>query len=278
MRLNHLMDKQNLLSTRIVIRTGCERGGEKMLTEILVVSIALSVLKGVTLLVSYINNNAFPQPLNEEDEKRYLTILRASKNPDAGSKDLSKAEYARNKLVEHNLRLVAHLVKKFDGTGEDSDDLISIGTIGLIKGIDTFDPGKGTKLATYAARCIENEILMHLRSLKKSRGEVSIYDPIGVDKEGNEISLMDVLASDGEAISVRIENEFEQKVLLDKVKNLSRRERLVLQLRYGLMNNPRRTQREIAKAMGISRSYVSRIEKKAIQKLMEEMEDHNPKK
>jgi len=278
MRLNHLMDKQNLLSTRIVIRTGCERGGEKMLTEILVVSIALSVLKGVTLLVSYINNNAFPQPLNEEDEKRYLTILRASKNPDAGSKDLSKAEYARNKLVEHNLRLVAHLVKKFDGTGEDSDDLISIGTIGLIKGIDTFDPGKGTKLATYAARCIENEILMHLRSLKKSRGEVSIYDPIGVDKEGNEISLMDVLASDGEAISVRIENEFEQKVLLDKVKNLSKRERLVLQLRYGLMNNPRRTQREIAKAMGISRSYVSRIEKKAIQKLMEEMEDHNPKK
>lgn len=130
-----------------------------MFTEILVVSIALSVLKGVTLLVSYINNNAFPQPLKEEDETRYLTILRASKNPDAVTKDLSKAEYARNKLVEHNLRLVAHLVKKFDGTGEDSDDLISIGTIGLIKGIDTFDPGKGTKLATYAARCIENEIL-----------------------------------------------------------------------------------------------------------------------
>lgn len=249
-----------------------------MLTEILVVSVALSVLKGVTLLVSYINNNAFPQPLNEEDETRYLTILRASKNPDVATKDLSKAEYARNKLVEHNLRLVAHLVKKFDGTGEDSDDLISIGTIGLIKGIDTFDPGKGTKLATYAARCIENEILMHLRSLKKSRGEVSIYDPIGVDKEGNEISLMDVLASEGEAISDRIESEFEQRILLNKVKNLTRRERLVLQLRYGLMNSPRRTQREIAKALGISRSYVSRIEKKAIQKLMEEMEDHNPKK
>lgn len=169
-------------------------------------------------------------------------------------------------------------VKKFDGTGEDSDDLISIGTIGLIKGIDSFDPGKGTKLATYAARCIENEILMHLRSLKKSRGEVSIYDPIGIDKEGNEISLLDVLASRGEAISDKVENEFEQQALLQKVTKLTRREQLVLELRYGLMNNPRRTQREIAKALGISRSYVSRIEKKAIQKLMIEMEDHNPKK
>ncbi|AGA69890.1 RNA polymerase, sigma 27/28 subunit, RpsK/SigK [Desulfitobacterium dichloroeliminans LMG P-21439] len=249
-----------------------------MLTEILVVSVALTVLKGVTLLVSYINNNAFPQPLNEKDEAHYLQILRASKNPEVTAKEQIKAEYARNKLVEHNLRLVAHLVKKFDGTGEDSDDLISIGTIGLIKGIDTFDLGKGTKLATYAARCIENEILMHLRSLKKSRGEISIYDPIGVDKEGNEISLMDVLAFEGEAISDRIESEFEQRVLLDKVKNLTRRERLVLQLRYGLMNSPRRTQREIAKALGISRSYVSRIEKKAIQKLMEQMEDHDPRK
>ncbi|MEA4900452.1 RNA polymerase sporulation sigma factor SigK [Desulfitobacterium sp.] len=249
-----------------------------MLTEILAVSIALSVLKGVTLLVSYINNNAFPQPLSEADESRYLQILRSSKNPDCEKIDLRQVEHARNKLVEHNLRLVAHLVKKFDGTGEDSDDLISIGTIGLIKGIDSFDPGKGTKLATYAARCIENEILMHLRSLKKSRGEVSIYDPIGIDKEGNEISLLDVLASQGEAISDKVENEFEQQALLQKVTKLTRRERLVLELRYGLMNNPRRTQREIAKALGISRSYVSRIEKKAIQKLMIEMEDHNPKK
>ncbi|WP_434511785.1 RNA polymerase sporulation sigma factor SigK [Desulfitobacterium sp. AusDCA] len=247
-----------------------------MLTEILAVSLALSVLKGVTLLVSYINNNAFPQPLSEADETRYLQILRASKSSDCETKELSRVEHARNQLVEHNLRLVAHLVKKFDGTGEDSDDLISIGTIGLIKGIDTFDPGKGTKLATYAARCIENEILMHLRSLKKSRGEVSIYDPIGVDKEGNEISLMDVLASEGAAISDRVESEFEQRALLEKVVKLNKRERLVLQLRYGLMNSPRRTQREIAKALGISRSYVSRIEKKAIQKLMEEMAE--PKK
>ena len=156
-----------------------------MFVELFFVSMALSVLKGVSLLVSYINNNAFPQPLNEREEARCLRILSESKTePFTLTREV---EQARNTLVEHNLRLVAHLVKKFDGTGEDSDDLISIGTIGLIKGINTFDPGKGTKLATYAARCIENEILMFLRSLKKSRGEVSIYDPIGMDKEGNEI-------------------------------------------------------------------------------------------
>ncbi|GAB6171436.1 RNA polymerase sporulation sigma factor SigK [Paradesulfitobacterium aromaticivorans] len=245
-----------------------------MLSEILLTGLALSVLKGITLLVSYINNNAFPQPLSEVEEARYLGVLKKSKLKKLlTSKEKTEVEHARNQLVEHNLRLVAHLVKKFDGTGEDSDDLISIGTIGLIKGINTFNADKGTKLATYAARCIENEILMHLRSLKKSRGEVSIYDPIGVDKEGNEISLIDVLSSNAEAISDQVESEFEQKALLEKVKKLTKRERLVLELRYGLMNSPRRTQREIAKALGISRSYVSRIEKRAIQKLMEEMSE-----
>lgn len=245
-----------------------------MLSELLVVGIALSMLKGITLLVSYINNNAFPQPLREEEESRYLSILKAGKESVVHTRqEALEIEHARNKLVEHNLRLVAHLVKKFDGTGEDNDDLISIGTIGLIKGINTFNPDKGTKLATYAARCIENEILMHLRSLKKSRGEVSIYDPIGVDKEGNEITLIDVLDSEEEAISDKVENKFEQKALLEKVKKLNRRERLVLSLRYGLMNGPRRTQREIARTLGISRSYVSRIEKRAIEKLLEEMSE-----
>lgn len=245
-----------------------------MFTEIFIAGVALSVLKGITLLVSYINNNAFPQPLSQEEEMQYLQILDSAKNNSLTRKDLKKLEHARNMLVEHNLRLVAHLVKKFDGTGEDTDDLISIGTVGLIKGIDTFDPNKGTKLATYAARCIENEILMHLRTLNKKKGEVSIYDPIGVDKEGNEISLMDILKSDGESISDKVESDFEQRALLEKVKKLTKREKLVLQLRYGLMNSPRRTQREIARALGISRSYVSRIEKKAIQKLMDEMSDH----
>lgn len=133
-----------------------------MLSELFLVGLAFSILKGITLLVSYINNNAFPQPLNEKEEARYLKILSAGKNSgyEKGTVNLNQVEFARNMLVEHNLRLVAHLVKKFDGTGEDSDDLISIGTIGLIKGINTFNPDKGTKLATYAARCIENEILL----------------------------------------------------------------------------------------------------------------------
>ncbi|PWK05090.1 RNA polymerase sigma factor (sigma-70 family) [Tumebacillus permanentifrigoris] len=135
------------------------------------------LLKEITLFVSYIKNNAFPQPLSEEEESKNLRLMAEGD------------EHARNKLVEHNLRLVAHIVKKFENTGEDSEDLISIGTIGLIKAIESFSTGKGTKLATYAARCIENEILMHLRSLKKTRKDVSLHDPIGTDKEGNEITL-----------------------------------------------------------------------------------------
>lgn len=242
-----------------------------MVTEVFLVGLALSVIKGVTLLVSYINNNAFPQPLGEREETEFLTILADFKNAAKESPNELVVENARNKLIEHNLRLVAHLVKKYDGTGEDSDDLISIGTIGLIKGINTYNMDKGTRLATYSARCIENEILMYLRSLKKTRGEVSMYDPIGTDKEGNAINLIDVLGTDPDAIPDQVESKFEQRVVLEKLNCLSKRERMVIQLRFGLMNGPRKTQREIAKMLGISRSYVSRIEKKAIQKLTEEM-------
>lgn len=135
------------------------------------------LLKELFFLVSYVKNNAFPQPLSEQDEKKYLLLMEQG-DPDA-----------RNRLIEHNLRLVAHIVKKFENTGEDSEDLISIGTIGLIKAIESYSFGKGTKLATYAARCIENEILMHLRALKKTKRDVSLHDPIGQDKEGNEIRL-----------------------------------------------------------------------------------------
>ncbi len=245
-----------------------------MIIEFFLVSLALSVIKGVTLLVSYINNNAFPQPLGEQEEAEYLKILADFKGDSKQFSNTLIAENARNKLVEHNLRLVAHLVKKYDGTGEDSDDLISIGTIGLIKGINTYNVDKGTRLATYAARCIENEILMYLRSLKKSRGEVSMYDPIGTDKEGNSINLIDVLGTDPDAISDQVESEFEKRIVLEKLKCLSRRERMVIELRFGLMNGPKKTQREIAKMLGISRSYVSRIEKKAVQKLTDEMKDH----
>lgn len=168
-------------------------------------------------------------------------------------------------------RHCVHNIKKFDGTGENNDDLISIGTIGLIKGINTFKVSKGTKLATYAARCIENEILMHLRAMKKTRGEVSLYDPIGVDKEGNEITLIDILGTDPDAVAELVEVAFEQAALLNKVQKLNKRERYVLELRYGLYSGCRQTQREIARKLGISRSYVSRIEKRAITKLLKDL-------
>ena len=225
-----------------------------------IITMATTFLRNLLLLISYINNNAFPQPLSEEEEAKYLALFKAGD------------EEARNILIEHNLRLVAHITKKFDGTTEDKDDLISIGTIGLIKGINTFDADKGTKLATYAARCIENEILMHLRVLKKKRGEVSIYDPIGVDKEGNEISLMDVLGTEPDIVAETVETSFEYQMLMKRIKVLTKREKKVIELRFGLINGVKKTQREIAKMLGISRSYVSRIEKKALEKLIKEME------
>ncbi|OPY57868.1 MAG: RNA polymerase sigma-28 factor precursor [Pelotomaculum sp. PtaU1.Bin035] len=218
----------------------------------------VSLVNGLLLLVSYIANNSFPQPLSEEEEVKYLRLLTGGD------------EKARNVLAERNLRLVAHVVKKFDSTGEDSEDLISIGTIGLIKAINTFNPGKGTRLATYAARCIENEILMHLRYIKKVKAEVSLYDPIGVDKEGNEITLVDILGTHPEVVAETVENRFEQKRLREKVSRLTNREKKVLELRFGLENGARQTQREIARNLGISRSYVSRIEKKALNKLTRE--------
>ncbi|MGI6491799.1 MAG: RNA polymerase sporulation sigma factor SigK [Peptococcaceae bacterium] len=219
----------------------------------------VSLVNGLILLVSYIANNTFPQPLSEKEEAKYLKLLSQGDNN------------ARNVLTERNLRLVAHIIKKFDGTGEDPDDLISIGTIGLIKAINTFNTNKGTRLATYAARCIENEILMHLRYTKKMKSEVSLYDPIGVDKEGNEITLIDILGTPSEVVAETVENRFEQKHLLEKVHQLSQREKKVLELRFGLHDGARKTQREIARNLGISRSYVSRIEKRALGKLSKEL-------
>jgi len=218
----------------------------------------VSLVNGLLLLVSYIANNTFPQPLSEVEEAKYLRLLKHGN------------EEARNVLTERNLRLVAHIVKKFDSTGEDPDDLISIGSIGLIKAIGTFNPNKGTRLATYASKCIENEILMHLRFMKKVRAEVSLYDPIGVDKEGDEITLIDILGTHPEVVAETVESRFEKKRLMDKVRILTRREKKVLELRFGLVNGDRKTQREIAKSLGISRSYVSRIEKRAISKLARE--------
>ncbi len=228
----------------------------------LVASAALLVLRVLSILAGYLtNNNAFPKPLSEEEEAECLEAMRRG------------CEEARNKLIEHNLRLVAHIVKKFDNTGEDPDDLISIGTVGLIKAIDTYDVKKGTRLATYAAKCIENEILMHLRALKRKRFEVYLYDPIGSDKEGNEVSLVDLLGTEGDIVADEVGAKFERRALLSKVSQLCDKERLVVEMRYGLRNRARKTQREIAERLGISRSYVSRIEKKAVRKLIKQFSE-----
>ena len=177
-------------------------------------------------------------------------------------------EKAKEKLIEHNLRLVAHIVKKYQPPPEEMEDLLSIGTIGLMKAVVTFDPEKSAKLATYAARCIENELLMHFRGKKKSSKEVSLYEPIGTDREGNEIQLFDVIEMGEEDVHHRLEKKEDVIQLYQKVESeLSARERIVLKLRYGLYNEEEYTQREIAKMLGISRSYVSRIEKSAIEKL-----------
>ena len=216
------------------------------------------ILKGSLCLFAYLNNQVFPQPLSEEDERKCLQEMQRG------------GEEARNILIEHNLRLVAHVVKKYESSGEDLEDLISIGTIGLIKAIRTYNFERGVKLATYAARCIDNEVLMHLRSTKKQKQEVSLYDPIGYDKEGNEISLIDILTNDNEIVDL-VEAKIQEEKIRDKINLLSRRERQVIEMRYGLFNGLKETQRDIAKKLGISRSYVSRIEKKAIKKLIKEI-------
>ncbi|MBO8155997.1 MAG: RNA polymerase sporulation sigma factor SigK [Bacillaceae bacterium] len=213
-------------------------------------------IKETFFFVSYVKNNAFPQPLPPEEEANYLKRMQKGD------------EEARNKLIEHNLRLVAHIVKKYENTNEDQEDLISIGTIGLIKGIESYSPDRGTKLATYAARCIENEILMFLRSQKKSKKDVSLQDPIGQDKEGNEICLMDILKAEHPDIVERIQTNMEIEKIHKYLNVLDEREKEVIIKRYGLQTEREFTQREIAKDLGISRSYVSRIEKRALMKIL----------
>ncbi|MDF2483921.1 MAG: sigK [Herbinix sp.] len=201
---------------------------------------------------------SFPKPLSTKEEADYLKRC----------KEGDKA--ARDKLIEHNLRLVAHIVKKYNMVDKETDDLISIGTIGLIKAIDTFDEEKGIRLATYASRCIDNELLMMLRSGKRLAKEVYLYDPIGSDREGNEINLLDIIEEAEIDIVENIVLEDDIKKLYHIIgKVLTDREREIICLRYGLSNRKEVTQREIAGKLGISRSYVSRIEKKALKKLRE---------
>lgn len=200
----------------------------------------------------------FPPPLSAEEEQYYMQRYIEG--------DLE----AKHILIERNLRLVAHVIKKYQHLDEDTEDLISIGTIGLIKAIVTFNPHKNNRLGTYAARCIENEILMMLRSKKKTSKEVSLYEPIGTDREGNEIQLYDIIETEDDDAHTQIALKDDIRTLYKKLEAvLSPRERLVLKMRYGLYNQEEYTQREIASQLGISRSYVSRIEKSAIEKLRE---------
>lgn len=217
----------------------------------------LQCLQSVTLLLSYIaNGNTFPKPLSAAEERECLERFKQ------GDMD------ARNTLIEHNLRLVAHIAKKYTGCGQEHEELLSIGTIGLIKGISSFNPEKGTRLATYAARCVDNEILMLLRAKKKEQGDVSLNESIGTDKEGNQIMLMDVMSDDSEDVFDSINTNMEVKQLYQNIrKELEPREQEVIILRYGLIDGNCLPQREIAKKLHISRSYVSRIEKKAVAKL-----------
>lgn len=217
----------------------------------------LSFLQSAVLLVGYISNNQlFPEPLSQEEEKNYLEALSHGD------------EEARNILIERNLRLVAHVCKKYSSTNVDQDDLISIGTIGLIKGINTFEPSKNVKLSTYVSRCIDNEVLMHLRSTKKLNAEVSLEDPIGKDKDDNTITLQDILENNEKNIEEEVDLKIKMKKLYEQIKRvLKDREKTIIELRFGLDGKKPKTQNQIAKMMGISRSYVSRIETKAIRKI-----------
>ena len=203
-------------------------------------------------------SGSFPRPLKAEEEREYLTRMAQG--------DME----ARNKLIEHNLRLVAHIAKKYVHSGVEQDDLVSIGSIGLMKAVQTFRPEAG-RLTAYASRCIENEILMTLRANRKNRAVVLMGEAAGVDKEGRELPLADLLGTDPNLVADEVETRLEEKKLIEKISKLSKRERKVIELRFGIGTDHRLTQREISQVLGISRSYVSRIEKRALTKLYKDM-------
>jgi len=221
------------------------------------------LFKDFYLFTAAYSNNSFPDPLTKEKEDEYI------KKANLGDKE------ARAKLIEHNLRLVAHIVKKYENNKEDSDDLISIGTIGLIKGIDSFSGSKNTKLNTYVARCIENEILMNFRNNKKRNKDISINESIGYDKEGNEITILDILKTPTPDFALDIHKENNITDLKKYLDVLNDREKEIIIYRYGLYDSDEITQKEIAKKLNISRSYVSRIEKRALSKILREFLKNN---
>ena len=223
----------------------------------------LKWLKELSIFTASYSNNVFPEPLSKEQEELYI---KQSKSGDVN---------ARNKLIEHNLRLVAHIVKKFEHKNVDQDDLISIGTIGLIKGVDSYSNRHGTKITTYCARCIENEILMYFRTNNKNNKNISINESIGFDKEGNEITILDVLKMPKPDFAEELYIKDNINLLKCYIKNLNKRELEILTKRYGLDNSDEMTQKEIAKELGISRSYVSRIEKRALTKILRDFIKNN---
>lgn len=216
------------------------------------------IFKDFYIFTASYSNNIFPEPLPQAEEEEYI------KKASMGDTN------ARNKLIEHNLRLVAHIVKKYDHGNENPDDLISIGTIGLIKGVDSFKIKNKVKLSTYCSRCIENELLMFFRSNKKNAKNISIDDPIGFDKEGNEITFLDILKTPNPDFALDLHTKDNIKLLKKYFDVLSKREQEIIIKRYGLNNEDELTQKEIAKEIGISRSYVSRIEKRALTKMLRE--------
>lgn len=217
---------------------------------------ALIALLQQLFFVSFVKTQAFKQPLSLNEEAKLL------------EKHFQGDQEARNKLIEHNLRLVAHIAKKYEGGKDLSEDLISIGTIGLIKAVDSYKSTKSTKLGTYAARCIDNEILMHLRNNKKTALDVSLNEVLGVDKDGGEMTLLDILPSDQKEIIDQVQTNDQLNKLQKHFQLLTQREQEILIKRYGLNNHEVLTQKEIAKSMNISRSYVSRLEKRALIKLL----------
>ncbi len=224
------------------------------------------IIRGITArhsIVStyYINgSDNLPPPLSKEEEEEAFAGL------------MQNSPEARDKLITHNLRLVVYIAKKFESTGIGIEDLISIGTIGLIKAVNTFSPDKNIKLATYASRCIENEILMFLRKANQYKSEISIEEPLNIDWDGNELLLADVLGTDDDIVNENIESEAEKKLLLDSVAKLPDRERFIMEKRFGLVDGKELTQKEVADLIGISQSYISRLEKRIIKRLRRELE------
>lgn len=210
--------------------------------------------------IFYINSNeSLPPPLTKEEEQNLYNEISQGK------------ESSKNKLIVHNLRLVVYIAKKFENSGVPIDDLISIGTIGLIKAVNTFSPERSIKLATYASRCIENEILMYLRKTSNMKNEVSIEEPLNTDWDGNELLLCDILGSEADIVNKDIEQELEKKLLLQAVDKLNSREKLIMEMRFGLNSKKEFTQKQVADELGISQSYISRLEKKIIKRLRNDL-------